>query len=200
MVLNLPFSSIAQTRLRWWLLFLLPLWPLVNLLWLGFSNDLGTDPAKFIVDEMGTWAINFLWITLAITPVRQTFGWGWALKFRRMMGLYALLYAVLHLLAFATFLIGWRLDLFFRELTERPYIVVGALALLILIPMGITSTKAMMRKLGKRWKMLHRWIYPASLLVMLHFIWQIRASFYEQLVYGLILAVLLGHRLYQKYK
>ncbi|MBN3564752.1 sulfite oxidase heme-binding subunit YedZ [Aliamphritea spongicola] len=200
MVLSLPFSPVIRNRLRWWLFFLLPLLPLANLVWLGVSNDLGTDPAKFIVDEMGTWGINFLWITLAITPARQALGWSWALKFRRMMGLYALFYAILHLLAFCTFLIGWRSDLFFRELTERPYIIVGALALLILIPMGITSTKSMMRRLGKRWKSLHRWIYPASLLVMLHFIWQIRASFYEQLIYGLILAVLLGYRLYLKYQ
>ena len=200
MVLSLPFSRPVQQRMRWWLLFLLPLVPLGWVFWLGYSNNLGADPAKFLVDEMGTWGINFLWITLAITPARQALGWNWAVKFRRMMGLYALFYSVLHLLAFATFLIGWRLDLFLRELTERPYIVVGAAALLILIPMGVTSTKAMMRRMGKRWKSLHRWIYPASLLVMLHFIWQIRASFYEQLIYGILLAILLGYRLYQKYR
>jgi len=182
--------------MRWWLFFLLPLWPLAYLFLLGLNNELGADPAKFIVDHLGTWAINMLWITLAVTPLKHLFRWGWLLQYRRMMGLYALFYVVLHILAFATFLVGWRVDILVRELTERPYVIAGFFAFIMLIPMGITSTKAMMRRLGRRWKTIHQLIYPISLLVMLHFFWQIRSSFYEQLLYAVVLAWMLGYRLY----
>lgn len=184
--------------IRWWSFFLLPLLPLLLIIRSGFDNDLGADPAKYIVDYMGSWALNMLWLTLAITPLRHLFGWVWVIKFRRMIGLYALLYVVMHILSFATFLVGWRIDLLLRELTERPYIIVGFIAFLLLLPLGITSTKKMMRRLGSRWKTMHQLIYPISLLVMLHFFWQIRASFYEQLLYALILAWMLGYRLYLK--
>lgn len=183
---------------RWWTFFLLPLLPLLLIIHSGFDNDLGADPAKYIVDYMGTWALNMLWLTLAMTPLRHLFGWIWMIRFRRMMGLYALFYVVMHILSFATFLVGWRIDLLLRELTERPYIIAGFIAFLLLLPLGITSTKKMMRRLGARWKTIHQLIYPVSLLVMLHFFWQIRASFYEQLLYALILAWMLGYRLYVK--
>jgi len=185
-------------QLRWWLVFLLPLLPLLYLFWIGRTDDLGADPAKYIVDYMGGWALNMLWLTLAITPLRHLFGWLWIVKFRRMIGLYALFYVVLHILSFATFLVGWRSDILFRELTERPYIIAGFIAFLLLLPLGVTSNKKMMRCLGSRWKTIHKLIYPISLLVMLHFFWQIRASFYEQLLYALILAWMLGYRLYLK--
>lgn len=185
-------------QLRWWLVFLLPLLPLLYLFWLGRTNDLGADPAKYIVDHLGTWALNMLWITLAITPLRSLLRWTWMMQFRRMMGLYVLFYVVLHILSFATFLVGWRTELLIRELTERPYVIAGFFAFLLLIPLGITSTKKMIRRLGSRWKTIHQLIYPISLLVMLHFFWQIRASFYEQLLYALILAWMLGYRLYVK--
>ncbi|MEH6576720.1 MAG: protein-methionine-sulfoxide reductase heme-binding subunit MsrQ [Amphritea sp.] len=185
---------------RWWLVFLLPLIPLGLIFWDGFNDNLGADPGKYIVDELGTWALNMLWITLAISPTRFMFNWRQPLRYRRMLGLYALFYAVLHLLAFATFLVGWRGDLLLRELTQRPYIIVGFAALLLLLPLGVTSTQGGKRRLGRNWKRLHQLIYPISLLVMLHFIWQIRASFKEQLIYGLILAWMLGYRLYQKRK
>ena len=184
--------------IRWWIFFLLPLLPLLLIIRNGFENDLGADPAKYIVDYMGTWALNMLWLTLAITPLRHLFSWGWIVKFRRMMGLYALFYVVLHILSFATFLVGWRTDILVRELTERPYIIAGFIAFLLLLPLGVTSNKKMMRRLGSRWKTIHQLTYPISLLVMLHFFWQIRASFYEQLLYALILAWMLGYRLYVK--
>ncbi|WP_236588731.1 sulfite oxidase heme-binding subunit YedZ [Amphritea japonica] len=166
----------------------------VNLL----DDNLGADPAKIIVKELGFWAITLLWLTLAVTPVRKLLGWRWLMSFRRMLGLYTFFYAVLHLLAFATFLIGWRWDILLTELTKRPYIVVGALALLLLIPLTLTSTKAMQRRLGKHWKKLHSLIYPISLLVMLHFVWQIRSDFGQQFIFAIILAILLGYRLYLK--
>lgn len=182
--------------LEWWLVFLLPLVPLGLLTYNAWIFNLGADPAQEIVLETGIWAINLLWITLAITPLRRLFSFSWPMKYRRMMGLYSLFYAVVHLLAFATFILGWRWDLLLKELVERPYIVVGTLALLLLIPLGVTSTRGMMRRLGKHWLTLHKLVYPIAVLVMVHFIWQIRSDFGEQLLYGSMLAFLLGTRVY----
>ncbi|MBQ0784569.1 MAG: sulfoxide reductase heme-binding subunit YedZ [Amphritea sp.] len=182
--------------LRWWFFFLLLLSPLAALFVNLLNDNLGADPAKVIVKELGFWAITLLWLTLSVTPGIKLLGWRWLMSFRRMLGLYTFFYAVLHLLSFATFLVGWRWDILLTELTKRPYIVVGSLALLLLIPLTFTSTKAMQRRLGKRWKKLHFLIYPISLLAMLHFIWQIRSDFGQQLIFAILLAILLGYRLY----
>lgn len=188
-----PFSV-----MRWWTLFLLLLVPLLLLIRDIIDNNLGADPARTVVTELGFWAMTWLWLTLAVTPLRKQFNWSWLMRFRRMFGLYAFFYAVLHLLAFTAFLIEWRLDLLVRELTKRPYIIIGTLALLLLLPLAATSTRAMQRKLGKRWLQLHRLIYPASLLVLLHFVWQIRSDFGQHLFFALLLAIMLGYRLYLK--
>lgn len=188
-----PFSV-----MRWWTLFLLLLVPLLLLIRDIIDNNLGADPARTVVTELGFWAMTWLWLTLAVTPLRKQLNWSWLMRFRRMFGLYAFFYAVLHLLAFTAFLIEWRLDLLVRELTKRPYIIVGTLALLLLLPLAVTSTRAMQRKLGKRWLQLHRLIYPASLLVLLHFVWQIRSDFGQHLFFALLLAIMLGYRLYLK--
>ncbi|NVK42900.1 MAG: sulfoxide reductase heme-binding subunit YedZ [Oceanospirillaceae bacterium] len=194
--------TLTRDRLKslafWWLIFLLPLLPLAWLVDRALALDLGADPAQAIVQFTGIWTLRLLFITLAVTPLRRLFRWSWLQRYRRMMGLYTLFYAVLHLLAFATFIVGWRTDLLLRELSERPYIVVGSLALLLLIPLGVTSTRNWQRRLGPRWAKLHRLVYPIALLAMLHFIWQIRSSFQEQLIYGLILAWLLGYRLWKR--
>ncbi|MDI3325289.1 protein-methionine-sulfoxide reductase heme-binding subunit MsrQ [Pontibacterium granulatum] len=192
----------AKTKSRWlryaewWLVFLLPLVPLGLLTYNAWIFNLGADPAQEIVHETGIWAINLLWITLAITPLRRMFTFSWPMRYRRMLGLYSLFYAVVHLLAFAAFILGWRWDLLLQELVERPYIVVGAAALLLLIPLGVTSTRGMQRRLGRNWLRLHKLVYPIALLVMVHIIWQIRSDFGEQLLYGAILTVLLGSRVY----
>lgn len=194
MVLTGVRNSKAARLAEWWLLFLAALLPLA---WLGnaaWSFRLGADPAKAIVDFTGQWALHFLWLSLAVTPLRRLFGWSRLMRYRRMLGLYALFYAMIHMLAFATFIVGWRLDLLLQAFTERPYIFVGASALLLLIPLGITSTKGWQRRLKKRWTQLHRLVYPISLLVMLHLIWLIRASYFDAVLYGSILAGLLGYR------
>ena len=189
-------KSKALGYLEWWVVFLLPLAPLGWLTYNAWIFNLGADPAQEIVLETGVWAINLLWITLAITPLRRVFKLNWPLRYRRMMGLYSLFYAAVHLLSFATFILGWRWDLLLKELSERPYIIVGALGLLLLIPLGVTSTRGMQRRLGRNWLKLHKLVYPISLLVMVHIIWQIRSDFGEQLMYGLILSFLLGSRVY----
>lgn len=184
--------------LQWWLVFLAAMVPLALLLNSALNNQLGADPAKTIVDELGTWAMNFLWITLAITPARRVIGWRKPLLFRRMMGLYAFFYAALHLLAVATFILGWRADLIVREVSERPYVIAGFAGFLLLIPLAITSTSGWQARLGRRWRTLHMLVFPAALLVLLHFIWLIRASYAEATFYTILLALLLGIRLYLK--
>jgi sulfoxide reductase heme-binding subunit YedZ len=187
----------TQQRLVWWLVFSLSLTPAMTLLFNTISQNLGADPAKEIVLELGTWAVNFLWCSLAVTPVRKLFGWRWPLKYRRMLGLYCYFYATLHLLAFATFMIGWDLQVLLQELTERPYAVVGFIALLLLTPLAITSTKGMQRRLKKNWLNLHKLVYLIAVLVLLHIVWQVRSDFSEALWYGLLLAWLLAYRFYK---
>jgi sulfoxide reductase heme-binding subunit YedZ len=181
---------------EWWLVFLLPLVPLAALVWDAYRFNLGADPAQAIVHETGSWAINMLWITLAVTPLRRLLKWHWPMRYRRMFGLYVLFYAVIHLLSFATFILGWRWDLLLQELSERPYIVVGFVALVLLIPLGVTSTRGMQRRLGRNWLRLHKTVYLIALLAMVHIIWQIRADFLDQLIYGALLVLLLGTRVY----
>ena len=193
-------QKLASLRWRWiaqwWLVFLAALLPLLLLIDAVIGNRLGADPAKTIVDELGTWALIFLWLTLAITPARRLFNWRKPLLFRRMMGLYAFFYAVLHLASVGTFILGWRTDLIVREVTERPYVIAGFVAFVLLLPLAVTSTRGWQARLGRKWRSLHRLVYPASALVLLHFVWLIRASYAEALLYGLLLAFLLGIRLY----
>ncbi|WP_236014232.1 protein-methionine-sulfoxide reductase heme-binding subunit MsrQ [Marinobacterium alkalitolerans] len=192
--------STAGRWLVWSCLFFGSLIPLGWITWEAVQQRLGADPAQVIVTFLGIWALRYLWITLSVTPARRLLGFGWLQRYRRMLGLYALFYASLHLLAVATFILGWRPDLLLRELTERPYIIVGFTAWLLLIPLGITSTRGWQRRLGKRWKTLHWLVYPISLLVLLHFAWLIRAGYLEVLIYALVLAFLLGYRLYLKWR
>ena len=136
---------------RLWAVWLAGLVPFFYIIFQTLTDGLGADPAQAIVLATGIWAVRFLWITLAVTPFRKIRYLGWLVKFRRMLGLYALFYAMIHLLAFTTFILGWRVDLIWKEFTDRPYIIVGLLSLLLLIPLGVTSTKGWMEKLGRNW-------------------------------------------------
>lgn len=202
MVLDIAAIHRSKTgrRVFWWLLFLLPLLPLVWIVSKTIGQDLGADPAKTIVTFLGLWTLRFLFITLAVTPCRRLLGWSWIQRYRRMYGLYTLFYACLHLLAFATFMLGWRPDLIARELSERPYIIVGFAAWLGLVALGITSTRGWMRRLGRYWQQLHYLVYPIAVLAMVHFAWLIRAGYGQVLFYALILATLLGYRLVYRLK
>jgi sulfoxide reductase heme-binding subunit YedZ len=191
-------TSKIKNRLLWWFVFLVSLAPFVWLFAQALLENLGADPAKKLVIELGTWAINFLWISLAITPLRKLLNWKWLVKYRRMMGLYSFFYTMLHLLAFATFIVGWDLQILVVEITERPYAIVGFIALVLLLPLAVTSTKAMQKRLKKHWITLHKLVYPIAGLALLHIVWQIRSDYGEALTYGVILACLLGYRVYKK--
>jgi len=197
MVLSRVRNHPVVRLLEWWLVFLGALVPLGWISWQAWSFALGADPAKVITDFLGQWALYMLWASLAVTPLRKAMGWTSLQRYRRMLGLYALFYAVTHLLAFGTFIIGWRWDLLQTALTERPYIIVGALALLLLIPLGVTSTKGWQRRLKKRWNQLHKLVYPISLLVLVHVLWLVRDSYFDVALYGVLLSWMLGYRGWQ---
>ncbi|MEX0741138.1 MAG: protein-methionine-sulfoxide reductase heme-binding subunit MsrQ, partial [Pseudohongiella sp.] len=145
-------------------IFVLALLPFVYLLQGAVLNTLGADPARELALETGRWALRFLLMSLAITPLRELTGLTGLFPLRRTLGLFSLFYAVLHFIIYMVFLLELRWSEIGSDIVERPYITVGFTALLILVAMGVTSTKAMMRRLGRRWKQLHQLVYLASLL------------------------------------
>ena len=178
--------------------FLLALVPFALLLVRALQNNLGPDPAQEFSIETGEWTLRFLLITLALTPLRDLTGQSEFVRQRRMLGLFALFYATVHLLGWMTFILGFRWFAIVEELIERPYITVGFTSYLILFALGITSPKAMVRKLGKNWKRLHRLVYLASVLGVVHLLWILRTDIGEAVLYGSIVFVLLGYRIARK--
>ena len=184
------------TRWRRLIIFLCALIPFAWLVFNTVTQQLGADPAKTIVLFTGEWTLYFLFITLSVTPLRRLLKWNWLMPHRRMLGLFALFYGVLHLLSYLIFILGLDFSRLVSETLKRPYITVGFPALLILIVLGVTSTQKMMRRLGKNWVKLHRLVYLALILAWIHVLWQVRSSYLEAAVYGAIVTVLLGIRLF----
>ena len=159
-----------------------------------FGASLGADPVKKLEHECGKTALNFLLLTLSVTPVRNILGLPQLLRLRRMLGLFAFFYVVVH---FSVYLI---LDLELNwstvgaDIAKRPYITIGFTALLLLIPLAVTSTNGMMRRLGRRWTQLHRLVYVIAILGVWHFYWQVKRDVREPLIYAGILALLLLYR------
>ena len=147
----------------------------------GEWDLLGPEPGKAITHFTGTWGFNFLIATLAITPLSRHLGQKWLVPHRRMLGLYAAFYVSLHALAYLAFLLGWQWGELGREVVERPYLMVGALSWLLLLPLVVTSTKSWQRRLKRRWKRLHQLIYVIVALAAVHYLLQIRASWFEPL-------------------
>jgi methionine sulfoxide reductase heme-binding subunit len=175
--------------------FLLALVPFALLLIRVLQNNLGPDPAQELSIETGEWSLRFLLITLTLTPLRNITGQPEFVRQRRMLGLFALFYASVHLLVWMTFILGFRWFAIVEELIERPYITVGFTAYMILFLLGVTSPKAMVRKLGKNWKRLHRLVYVASILGVVHLLWILRTNIGEAVLYGSIVFILLGYRI-----
>ncbi|WP_303291720.1 sulfite oxidase heme-binding subunit YedZ [Marinobacter sp. SS5-14b] len=175
-------------------LFLIALLPLAVLIKNLVTGNLGPDPAQVITESLGLGAFQLLLATLSITPLKKLTGWSGWLKCRRMLGLFAFFYAVLHVMAFLQLILGWG-DLWVT-FTRRPYIIAGAAAFLLLVPLAVTSTRKMMKRTGRWWKPLHRLIYPSAILVWVHFLWQARSDVTEMVVYGGLLFLLLAVRAY----
>lgn len=178
------------------LLCLVPLcWLVMDALGIaGFS--LGANPVEELLHRLGKWGLNFLLITLAVTPLRRWTNLGWLTGFRRMLGLFAFFHVLLHFLVYA--LLDQRLDpaAIIEDIIERPYITLGMTALTLLIPLALTSTAGMMRRLGRRWKQLHRLVYPIAILGVWHFYWQVKKDILEPLIYLGLLTILLSTRLW----
>ncbi len=170
--------------------------PFAQLLYNAFTDNLGANPIDAITRHTGSWALILLLVTLSITPARKILGLNVLVKYRRMAGLFAFFYAVLH---FATFLV---LDHFFdfqailKDIMKRPYVTVGFTGFVLLVPLAVTSTSGMIRRLGKRWQQLHRLVYVAALAGVIHFYWLVKADIRRPVQYGFVLALLLGYRLF----
>lgn len=168
-------------------IFLLCLSPFILLVLDAVNNNLGANPVEEMTHLTGEWALRFLLITLTITPLRKLTGAHWLIKLRRMFGLYAFFYAFMH---FITYI--W-LDQYFDwieilvDIPKRPFITVGFTAFVLLIPLALTSTNKMMRRLKKNWQRLHQLIYVIAMLGVLHFLWVVKADTFEPLVYAVIL-------------
>ena len=181
------------------------LWLIVNigaaipLLWLAWDHvfdNLSINPIADYTRRTGGTAITLLLLSLAVTPVQTTTGWRKVSTGRKSLGLWAFAYAVLHMLVFVGLDYGFSLEFILLDgLPTKPYILVGLAALLILLPLAITSTKRMQKRLGKRWKALHRWVYAAGILAVIHYLWVVKLPFGQPTIYAVILALLLVARI-----
>lgn len=199
------------------LVFAAALVPFGHLLWRGYNGDLTADPLVEITNETGIWTLRFVVITLAITPIRKVTGWNPVIRFRRMIGLFAFFYAMLH---FLTYLIGDRfasldfpdgfvawstlvnlLASIWEDVAKRPYITVGFIAFVSMIPLALTSTAGWIRRLGGRnWQRLHRLIYLTGIAGVVHYWWRVKADTLHPAIYAALVGLLLGYRLALAFK
>jgi len=181
------------------ILFAACLVPLALLIGNALHNHLGANPIEEITRRTGIWTLRFLFITLTVTPLRRLSGWGWLIRFRRMLGLFAFFYATLHFTSY----VG--LDQFFdmkeitKDVIKRPFITVGLTSFILLVPLAVTSTNKMIKRLGKRWQPLHRLVYAIALGGVIHYLWLVKADRQKPLIYAVLLAMLLGYRLWASY-
>ncbi|MEB8430705.1 sulfoxide reductase heme-binding subunit YedZ [Cocleimonas sp. KMM 6892] len=173
--------------------------PAIYYAWGVWQDLLGANPLEAVIRGLGDWGLRVLLLTLAISPLRRLFNWPQLLRLRRMVGLYAYFYVVLHLFGYLWFdqFFDWE-EIWF-DILERPFITVGMVAVILLTPLAVTSTNGMIRRLGKKWKKLHMLIYSISMLGVLHFWWMVKLDITEPVIYAVILAILLGERLFNEF-
>jgi sulfoxide reductase heme-binding subunit YedZ len=168
----------------------------------NLTGQLSANPVEDILDRFGNWGLRFVMIALAVTPLRRLTGWPWFARFRRMLGLFAFFYVLMHFLVWLLLDRALAVDPAFRwaivweDIFERPFITVGFTALLLLTAMALTSTSAMRRRMGRRWNRLHYSVYAVGLLGVCHFWWQVKQDIAEPAIYAGVLAILLGARLW----
>jgi sulfoxide reductase heme-binding subunit YedZ len=177
------------------LVFVLALVPLGWLAFTVWTGRTGPNPAEDIILTTGIWALRFLLITLAITPVRRLTGVNVVIQYRRMLGLFAFFYACVHLFSYMLFDRLFQIGEVLTDIADRPFIMAGMTALALMIPLAVTSTKGWIRRLGRRWQTLHRIVYFSAAAACLHFAWNVKVVVGEPVYYAAILAMLLGFRL-----
>ena len=175
--------------------FLLALGPVGYLGYRTYTNDLGVNPAETLQLETGEWALKFLIITLAVTPLRRLTGWNRLIQFRRMLGLFAFFYACLHVLTYIVLDKYFAFGEMMADVLKRPFITAGFVAFVAMVPLAITSTKGWIRRLGRRWQVLHRLIYVSGVAAAVHFVWKVKVAIGEPVYYAVVVAALLGFRL-----
>ena len=175
--------------------FLISLLPLASIVSDAVQNNLGANPVQMLQYRTGDWALRFLLITLALTPLKILFGIVFQMRFRRMMGLFAFFYASLHLSAYVGLDQSFSWGYILEDVPKSPYILVGLSAFVLLLPLALTSTRRMIQRLGRNWQRLHRLVYVAALLAVVHFFWLVKADLREPAIYAGVLAFLLGVRI-----
>ncbi|MGD8571506.1 MAG: protein-methionine-sulfoxide reductase heme-binding subunit MsrQ [Gammaproteobacteria bacterium] len=160
------------------------------LVWDAFNDSLGANPVETITHRTGDWTLRFLLVTLAVTPLRQLFGWKKLIHLRRLFGLFAFFYVCLHFLTYLVFDHFFDVSEIAKDIVKRPYITVGFTAFVILVPLAVTSTSQMMKRLGKNWKRLHQWVYVAAVCGILHYLWLVKADILQPMIYAVILLLL----------
>ncbi len=171
--------------------------PLILFVWDGVRGNLGTNPIEFFLRTTGVLTLIFLLITLSVTPLRKIFDWNSLIKYRRMLGLYAFFYGVLHLITYSIFDKSLSLSAIVSDTFQRPFIAVGMIAFSFMIPLAVTSTNAMIKRLGKSWGKLHKLTYLVAIGGVLHFYLIVKSDTFYPMIFGLILVILLGYRYYQ---
>jgi len=170
--------------------------PAALLGWDAWHHKLGANPVNFAIHTTGLMALIFLMLTLLVTPLRKISGWNWIIFSRRTLGLYAFFYALLHFLIFFSLDRGFSIPSTLSEMVKRKYLVIGSIGLLVMVPLAVTSTNAMIKRLGgKRWRALHRLAYVAAIAGAIHYYMQVKADVRQPLAFAAVLAVLLGYRL-----
>jgi sulfoxide reductase heme-binding subunit YedZ len=164
------------------------------------GRSLGADPVKEILHTCGKTALNFLILTLLVTPVKDLLHMPHLLRMRRMLGLFAFFYVVVHFIVYVSLDLEFNFGTLGEDIAKRPYITIGFIALLMVIPLAVTSTNKMMRRLGRRWTKLHQLVYVIAIFGVWHYYWQVKKDVREPLIYAGILAVLLGYRLYKRWR
>ena len=196
-------NRLNQIRFVWKpVVFLLCLIPALIVVGDAFNitGHLSPNPVEDIQDRLGNWGLRFICITLAVTPLRRITGWNWLLRFRRMLGLFAFFYVLMHFLTWLILDQGLLMSAILEDIGERPFITLGFTALLLLTAMAATSTNGIRRRMGRRWNRLHYGIYLVAILGVWHFWWQVKADIREPLIYAVIVAALLGSRLWHNWR
>lgn len=176
------------------LVFVLCLLPLLFLVYGAINNTLGVNPVEAMTRKTGDWAYYLLLITLSVTPLRKLLDLGWLIHYRRMLGLYVFFYACLHLLTYIWFDQYFNVADILRDIIKRPFITIGMICWLLLLPLALTSNQAMIKRLKKNWTRLHKLVYPIAILGLVHHVMMIKADYQQPLILGLILLLLLGSR------